>query len=623
MEQRWTLSFNDGATWPSTVVPMNGSKLAIVQERDLENGQIFFRSKINSAIRFGRDDYQQFLDIERQGASRCNTILVRVELKCANAWQELWRGKFSTGSGKFELDRCVFEVKPDTVDRYTCILEAQSVKQNILNVPPVSAEAINIPSSIEFATCNLISLGGCDSIYNSGAGWDLALEYFDSTLGRNVRLYWRERIITDCVADSPVPPPGSGWILLYDNCDGSWPYGECSFYPQDGQSVWVRPPSISYSFGTPVREPDASCVFPVFAGANYNGNPNANVCTGNSVGPIYVCLGNGDTTTFDRNRTLYDSIGYLLEKTGCGLTGIRSDFLEWNPPGDAPGYVAGYNYVTGEINQMDHLLIAQKSDIIDPTASNPATSGYTTFKDMMKALNVMAQLYWDIDDDGYLRIEHWRYWTFPVGITASAYPPVIEPQTYQHLAEQIPRIERAEWMEAIGPDFIGADIYYDSPCVNSQGRDDVQEYSPGKITTDIGYIMNDPTAISKDGFVILATTFDGSDYSVIVAVGALSLTYVSNAPLSWANLQRDFWTWNRYLPEGNMNRQDVQFDGWRPNIEQEGVSLPLCCDILTFDAKDQVVTRLGQVIGGINATVETAEYSLHDYKVRMKLRYSY
>ena len=480
MEQRWTLSFNDGATWPSTVVPLNGSKLTIVQERDLENGQIFFRKKINSAIRFGKGDYQQFLDIERQGASRCNTILVRVELKCANTWQELWRGKFSTGSGKFELDRCVFEVKPDTVDRYTCMLEIYDNLKNVLEVSPTPIEA-----------------------------------FFPGP---------------------PIP--------------------------------FVRP--------------------------------------------------------YDFARYFEEVAQFLVDELDCDLGEVQSDFFEWNAPGTAPGYSPGINYVTGGTNQLDRLYILQKTDAIGVTPpSNEATIGEMSLKQMFSYLRSMFNVYWDIDDDGNIRIEHWKYWVFPVGIDVRTFTKNIEPFTYNHLSLEIPRYEKFKWAEAGGVDFIGKDIVYSGPCVLTDGRDAVKETAI-PITTDWLFLVSAGNTVAPNGFAVFATaTNSPSPDLVINATGALTGNTQVNAPLSWANLHRDYFTWNRYLQYGNMNGVDVQFDGWQPNIEQEGVGVPLCCDILTFDPKDQIVSRLGQAIGNINAVVEEAEYSLHDYRLRMKLRYSY
>ena len=143
------------------------------------------------------------------------------------------------------------------------------------------------------------------------------------------------------------------------------------------------------------------------------------------------------------------------------------------------------------------------------------------------------------------------------------------------------------------------------------------------MTTDINFVLADPDAISKQGFVLLATTFDGVVYDTIIDEGAITGTMITNAPLSWANLQRDFWTWNRYLPSGNMNGQDVTFDGFRPNIEQEGLSLPMCCGLSDFDAREYLSTRLGARLGIVRAEVVSADHDIQTGRTTFVLRYAY
>lgn len=222
-------------------------------------------------------------------------------------------------------------------------------------------------------------------------------------------------------------------------------------------------------------------------------------------------------------------------------------------------------------------------------------------------------------------MEHWKYWTFPVGLVVSDYSTAVEPMGYTHLKDSIPLRERPRWMEARGKDFVGADIVYGGPCVAEGER--VNEYDAGRFTTDVEFIVDDGASISKDGFLILACTFNGTDYSAIVATGALSGNGTTNAPMSWANLERDFWTWDRFMREGNVNGQDVVFDGFIPNIEQKGVVVKSCCDVLDFEASDRVTTSLGKRLGTVgnpnNAFIQREEVLELDGTARYTLRYAY
>ena len=88
--------------------------------------------------------------------------------------------------------------------------------------------------------------------------------------------------------------------------------------------------------------------------------------------PSYYWCRQGTDISYIRNRALEDVLQLFIDQLCPTLGIIRSDFFEINPPGDAPGYVSGENYVTGTTNKVNYLLLAQKSDIIDPTSTEPA-----------------------------------------------------------------------------------------------------------------------------------------------------------------------------------------------------------------------------------------------------------
>jgi hypothetical protein len=322
---------------------------------------------------------------------------------------------------------------------------------------------------------------------------------------------------------------------------------------------------------------------------------------------------------------MQEAMNYLLEKTGCEIGDAYSDFFEWNAIGDAVGYAVGVNYVTGETNQMNHLFIVQKSDAIDPTATNPATIGEMTLKELLSLFATAFRVFWKIDELGRFRVEHWSFWTTPVGLNVATYATddKSEPMAYIHLKADIPRYERPKWAQAQGADFIGVDIEYSGPCVSTEGESDVKEYNVGQFMTDISFIGTDPDAIGKDGFVILATSFVDPDYWTILDTGALTGTLNTNAPLSWANLERDFWQHDRFLPTGTMNRALTEFLGFVPNIEQRNVFLKFCCDYVNFDSSKRVATKLGFKLGSINAFVRRAEFDEATDGLTLTLRYAY
>lgn len=626
MTSRYSISTNGGNTW-TEVSPVNGSALGLEDSRDLDKGQVFFRRHLKGSPKLKGDDYLLLYPLERAPHRRCEEVLLKLETKCGAGWREAWRGRFSAGSCAWDLDRCEVEINPETVDAYTCLLDGMRVKRNILSVLPVDASALNLPN-LEFFVCTTVGFiqsppGNCDEI--GGPGWSPGDPYINEwepavsvadPLGAQLNVFWRERVEVEC-AGTPEPPPGAGWAILENNC------------ATNGTAVYVRTPTISWPFGTPTQgavidgeavPPAGDCQWLLLGigGVDDPFSPGTDERVS-----LWICPSDASGTAINRSRLLEDVAEYLVEQTGCGLEGVRSDFFEWLPPGDAPGYVAGQNYVTGTPNQHASLLIAQKSDIITPAASNPATIGEMSLEEFLVMLSVTHQVFWRIDEAGYLRLEHWSYWTSQPGLDLTTDADVVERLRYEHLSETIPRIERARWMEAQGRDFVGKDIVYSGPCVRVVDDEGVEEYSPGRITTDVAFVLNDPTAIAKDGFVLMASVYDGSVYNVVVDTGAITGNLLTNAPMSWANLQRDFWTFNRFLPSGEMNGAQVVFDGYMPNIEQKDVSVPVCCGLYELDASDYLTTNLGVRIGVAQAFVESAAHDLTTGRTTFALRYAY
>ena len=598
------------------------------EEEDLSVGLIKKRRKLTTDIVFTGADFDYFRSIEKDATRRCEELIIRRQMRCDGMWKTIWTGTFSTGSGEWDLDACEFKVRPDPLDEYTCIMRAMNKKVNILEVAPTDIAAVIWPSTIEI----LIYFGGYPSppfpslVERGFIEVDSQVVSIPALGGLcpdpdtpTAHIMWRERIDLPCVDGVANPPPGVGWFQD--------PLGPTCTDP--GPVIWVRPTALVWPWPN-----DPLVVGPITVGG-YD-EPTSPACnswirvgavncigTQNGVG-IFICTDDAeDFETLTTGRNMQDVANLFVERSECEITAVVSDFFEWDPIGDAPGYVSGENYVTGAVNQVDHLFLLQKSDAIDPTATNPATKGEMTLKEFVELLRTSFQVFWAIDSNGNLRFEHWTFWTTPVGLAMIDYDIDVksEPLSYAHLKAEIPQRERPKWSEAFGEDFVGVDIIYSGPCVSEEQT--VKEYNVPRVTTDLVFVRTDPDEINKDGFVMLATIQDGSDYSVILDSGALSGSLNTNAPLSWANLERDFWTWNRFLFNANMNEADVVFDGIQPNIEQRNVFLKFCCDYTDFDSSERVATKLGFKLGGINAFIRRAEFDEATDGLTLTLRYAY
>lgn len=600
------------------------------EDPDLNIGLIARRQKLTTDIVFTGDDYKFFLHYQRRRGLRCEEFYIRREWKCGGAWRTVWTGVFSVGAGEWDHDLCTFTVRPETYDRYTCLMRGMSEKVNLMAVEPVTVTAVIVQVDVDFLPClRILGFVVCEEPGDPNAEWVLGHDQAGIAMDcpapttYDLAMFWRERATTECIGGNPASPPGAGWVLLEDNCaingtatfirepTTAWPYGDVSIVVT--ATADIPPP------------PNEDCDW-IYAGfINFDEEetwfPTCNTPTYHH---YWVCPTAADPVEFERARTLQDCMWYLIQQTGCSaIENVVSDFFEWNAPGDTPGYAAGTNYVTGFANQVNHLVILQKSDAIDPNASNPATIGEATLKDVLRFLVETFRVYWIIDDDGNLRLEHISAWRSQSGFDTSNYQPqhIIEPKAYNGTNDEVPRVERLRWAEAQGRDFVGKDIVYSGSCVSG---DDEKDWSAAPFTSDLRYISTDPDAIAKDGFAILACRLlDDLSLSVIIADGVITGNLATNAPLSTANLQDAFWRHDRYLWSGRMNGVDQDFTNVTPNIQQKPVQVRACCDVLDIEPGAVATTRLGtDFFAGALGVIMRIEMNEEDDWATFTLRYS-
>lgn len=345
-------------------------------------------------------------------------------------------------------------------------------------------------------------------------------------------------------------------------------------------------------------------------------------CGDNGEPPYFWC-GAGEQILYSRNRWLLGTVEYMAQNINCPVDySLVSDFFEWNPVADTTGYSSGINYFTGMANQVNYLTIAAKSDVRLPNATNPATRADWSLKEAFAILREMFQAWWFIDDSGRLRIEHISWFSFPAAINLTIYSQYTKAlNKYTHEETNIPKFERFRFMEALNTDFVGVDIWYDSLCANQKEDEQVLEHLAQDITTDIDYIFTNPNDISNRGFVIMANFFNGAGYEVITDTGELSGATLPNAPLAWANLHKSFYPVWRFLPEGYMNNILTAF-GIRPNIKGQPIEVPMCCEFITLNPNNRVISELGIRLNTIGHITQ-AEFSLLKKTTTFAISYPY
>ena len=179
---------------------------------------------------------------------------------------------------------------------------------------------------------------------------------------------------------------------------------------------------------------------------------------------------------------------------------------------DYSQFLYGQNLIG--VTQM--LFITPKSNLVTAGYDQPAQKAPITLKNVLDMLRDCFRCYWFIDGQNRFRIEHIQY--FHNGGSYSVSPVVGIDLTTQ----QVPRngkewafarnqykFDKPEmaaryqfgWMDDVTQLFEGYPIDIISKYVNSES---IEQIDVSHFTSDIDYILLNPGAISKDGFVLLS-----------------------------------------------------------------------------------------------------------------------
>lgn len=176
-----------------------------------------------------------------------------------------------------------------------------------------------------------------------------------------------------------------------------------------------------------------------------------------------------------------------------------------------------YPYDVNPISGLDFgLFITPKSNIVTAGYDQPAQKAPITLGQVFNMLRDCFRCYWFVDENDHLHIEHIKYFrnggsysaTPVVGIdlTTQQVPRNGKPWAFARNQFKFDKPEMAAryqfgWMDDVTQLFDGFPIDIISKYVNP---DNIEQIDIAKFTSDIDYILLNPSAISKDGFVLMA-----------------------------------------------------------------------------------------------------------------------
>jgi hypothetical protein len=254
-------------------------------------------------------------------------------------------------------------------------------------------------------------------------------------------------------------------------------------------------------------------------------------------------------------------------------------------------FFSGENPITGDAT-YENLILFQITDVKYPTADQQASRAIITMKKLLSDLNKMFDVWWFVNNDGELVIEH--------RTTFLEYPDMNDFTTstkkfgtYSYNKDGLAGFKTYTTPAQSGIDFVGKQIEYSQPCTTSE----TESVNLELLCADVRYIIAYPDKTPDDAIVIVACT---TDNFVITSNGLISNTPVTNAPLSWANLHYLFHRHNAYTLTGKLNGQtsfedETTFLRTIP-LRQGKVSVQIC-DVDSVDVLWPVKTDLTRYVG--------------------------
>lgn len=525
--------------------------ISLVQEA----GSYQYVKELNGTINFKNAAYDFILLHDD-----CQKIELTIKEFCGEGVFVVWYGYFTKRDCAFSPDEKRVEISPKQDSLYKCLTDNYDREFNILEATEI-VESTYITNRGDF---DYLATGG-------SVGLPCPEAPFFENVGGNflpaICYYAREIKTTYCQGGEPQAPAGTGWELLFNNCES------------ENLAVWYRKPPI---FTQPAPN-NVQFTITICNIANCTPPPPTPTPPevwelfdiipqiGGAFG-IWVDYSKAITPQpIDNGRLLTDIIDLGLNKF-CPELDLQSQFLTniVNP-------VTGNNPSSTEAIQFHSI-----SDVKDPAATEPATVENITLKDIFDSyISSKLNCFWRIDEGTKrLIIEHYNdlnnIGTIDLTAIQSGKYTRLK-NKYEYDNSDIPKAENFPSLDS-SIDFTGVDIVYDNDC--SEG---VKSYNTSKFYSEVESIINDPDEYPTDGIVAITPDSlapQADQNGTRAEDGKITGQYSANAPQGMANLHDKFWKFYRPFESGTMNFIDTQFTKNKPVKKLEQLQIPLCCYFL-------------------------------------------
>lgn len=252
-------------------------------------------------------------------------------------------------------------------------------------------------------------------------------------------------------------------------------------------------------------------------------------------------------------------------------------------------------------NTAYKLFITPKSNILAGEYDQPAQKAPITLRYISDMLRDCFRCYWYVED-GKFKIEHIQF--FRNGGTYSGTPNIgidltklklprngkpwaFGTSTYTYDKPDMPERYQFGWMDDVTSPFEGEPIEIESKYVEAGN---IEEITVANFTSDIDYMLLNPSACSSDGFALLGAVKNGNGYKLPILKIELNQIeyYLQNLYLAFCYLQ-NYYLYDMPARYVKMNGNIIAAQGIKKQKTQD-VRFPM---LLDANLVELVKTELG------------------------------
>jgi len=224
-----------------------------------------------------------------------------------------------------------------------------------------------------------------------------------------------------------------------------------------------------------------------------------------------------------------------------------------------PRYSSGINYYTMEDNYLSKIAAIHTFQFkTDKSEDSDDATLYLSSKDVLDNLmNLPAHLFWFIDADKNLHIEHIYYLDIINDfVNLESLPDTYKAWKYDK-EKMFATIEHRMANSGYS-DFSFTKFTFDKIVTNKRNQDIKSNKKTEYLTTDIQYCIENPDDL-ENGIVLVNYETIGGENNVKYGTGFISGKSIPNGLLSLSNLAKTFGDYEGTWENGKINDEDVEF----------------------------------------------------------------